>query len=235
MFNNQKDKLVKKIILLNGEIGVGKSYLANIFVANGFVKESYAYTLKKVAHNVMKDFFDNFYPEMIYGDYNAKNTPLTTYLSTQFLNSVFYFEDWLEHQKIVILDDKTKVKCKRMFFKKLNQKNITPREIMQYLGTEIFRNIIHKDFNVFSLLQRLSNINNDVIIDDYRFLNEHQILKEKKHKVYAVKLNKNVINDNKHESENQELYFDFIINLGDNEYVTEKHYQEIIGRINASD
>lgn len=225
---------MKKIILLNGGIGVGKSYLANIFIGKGFIKESYAHTLKNVCFKVMNDFFDNFTPEMIYGDYNAKNTPLTVNKTTQFLNSVFYFEDWLEHQKIVILDDKTKVKCKYLFFKKLNQKNITPREIMQYLGTEIFRDLIHKDFNVLSLLQRLSNINNDVIIDDYRFMNEYQILKEKKHKVYAVHLNKNTECKNTHESENQKLYFDIIINLGDNEYVTEKHYWEIIDRINAS-
>ena len=224
---------MKKIVLLNGGIGVGKSYLANIFVDNGFVKESYAHTLKNVAFNVMKDFFDNFYPEMIYGDYNAKNTLLTTNKTTQFLNSVFYFEDWLEHQKIVILDDKTKVRCKRLFFKKLNQANITPREIMQYLGTEIFRDLIHKDFNVLSLLQRLSTVDN-IIIDDYRFPNEYQILKEKKHKVYAVKLNKNTDSVNTHTSENQQLYFDIIINLGDNELVTEKHYQEIIDRINKS-
>lgn len=220
-----------KIILLNGGIGVGKSYLANIFVGHGYVKESYAHTLKEVSFNVMKDFFDTITPEMVYGDYNAKNTPLKAIQTTQFLNAVFYFDYWLEHQKIVILDEKTKVKCRYMFFKKLNQKNITPREIMQYLGTEIFRDLIHKDFNVLSLLQRLSHIKEDIVIDDYRFLNEYQILKEKKFEVFCIKINKNIDSQNNHTSENQQLYFDYVIDLCDNEYVTEKHYQEIIHRI----
>ena len=220
-----------KIILLNGGIGVGKSYLANIFVQNGFVKESYAHTLKLVAHEVMKEFFDNFVPEMIYGDYNAKNTPLCATKSPRFLNAVFYFDYWLEKQKIVILDDKTKIKCRYKFFKKMNQKNITPREVMQYLGTEIFRDLIHKDFNVLSLLTRLSETKGNVIIDDYRFLNEYQILKEKnKYDVFAVKIVKETQGENKHTSENQDIYFDYLVELCDNEYVTDKHYQEILER-----
>lgn len=102
---------------------------------------------------------------------------------------------------------------------------------MQYLGTEIFRDLIHKDFNVLSLLTRLSETKGNVIIDDYRFLNEYQILKEKnKYDVFAVKIVKKNQCENKHTSENQDIYFDYLVELCDNEYVTDKHYQEILER-----
>jgi hypothetical protein len=77
--------------------------------------------------------------------------------------------------------------------------NLTPRIILQLLGTECGRNIIHPDIWVNSTLSHIKN-NEDYIIPDLRFKNEYQELK--KLKSYMIKVIKYDVIDNYHNSEN---------------------------------
>jgi hypothetical protein len=224
---------MRKIILIGGGIGVGKSYLSDIFVKNGFIKESFAHTLKAFCFDLMKDFFVNFTQENIYGDLHFKNKPLIQTTEISFLNSVNFLEVWLESLKTQ-LDSKTKARIKYKITKILTKRNVTSREIMQVIGTDVFRNIIDKDFNVDTLINRLDDTSEDIVIDDYRFLNYYTSLKsKKKYDVFSVGLIKNNLPKSKHSSENQELIFDMTINLEYDELITTKHYNMIMEEING--
>jgi len=88
--------------------------------------------------------------------------------------------------------------------------NITPRKIMQFVGTELFRNQINKlipdinnDIWVEILKQKIiNNENKFIVISDLRFDNEYIMLK--KLNAVIIKINRTNYNilDN-HESENQ--------------------------------
>lgn len=60
---------------------------------------------------------------------------------------------------------------------KLNIPNITPRYILQILGTEVFRNNFHNDIWVLSLEKRLISNNSNIVITDCRFTNEINMVK----------------------------------------------------------
>lgn len=224
---------MRKIILIGGGIGVGKSYLSDIFVKNGFFKESFAHTLKAFCFELMKDFFVNFTQDNIYGDLHFKNKPLIQTSEISFLNSVNFLELWLENLKTP-LDNQTKARIKLKISKILTKKNVSTREVLQVIGTDVFRNIIDKDYNVDTLAERLLQNDNDIIIDDYRFLNEYTVLKnKKKYDVFSVGLIKNNLPKSKHSSENQDLIFDMTINLEYDELITTKHFNMIMEAINV--
>jgi hypothetical protein len=52
------------------------------------------------------------------------------------------------------------------------KKDITPRYVLQYWGTEVIRKGFHDDMWVASLEHRLLNTKNDIVITDCRFPNE---------------------------------------------------------------
>jgi hypothetical protein len=135
------------------------------------------------------------------------------------------------------LDDKTISECKVDLFKKLSSPKITAREIMQYLGTEILRDRIHKDFHVLSFLDRNKGEENNIVIDDFRFPNEYIILNRKrKFDTYSIKIEKDYKEGKKrdsHVSENQDLHIDFTVKLEQDELVSIKHYQQIMDFING--
>ena len=55
--------------------------------------------------------------------------------------------------------------------------DITPRWILQYWGTDVFRNHFHDDIWVASLENKLLNTKEDVVITDCRFSNEVTAIK----------------------------------------------------------
>ncbi len=59
---------------------------------------------------------------------------------------------------------------------KLSIPNLTPRYILQFFGTELFRNHFHPDIWVIALERQLNNYQN-VVITDCRFPNEISMLK----------------------------------------------------------
>ena len=55
--------------------------------------------------------------------------------------------------------------------------DITPRWVLQYWGTDVFRNHFHNDIWVASLENKLLNTKEDVVITDCRFSNEVTAIK----------------------------------------------------------
>jgi len=86
-------------------------------------------------------------------------------------------------------------------------KNLTPRYILQTIGTDVFRNHFHPDIWIASIEKKLSNYNK-IVITDCRFPNEIDIIKKYGGKlihIYRDKLpewfiNKNIV-DGLHSSE----------------------------------
>jgi hypothetical protein len=54
----------------------------------------------------------------------------------------------------------------------------TPRQIMQLFGTDFVRDMIHPDFWVLRMKQELLKSQDDIIIDDIRFDNEADLVRE---------------------------------------------------------
>jgi hypothetical protein len=60
---------------------------------------------------------------------------------------------------------------------RLNMPNLTPRWVLQYMGTDVFRNHFHTDIWVASVENKLRQTNDDIIITDCRFSNEVDAIK----------------------------------------------------------
>ena len=67
------------------------------------------------------------------------------------------------------------------------KKDITPRYVLQYWGTEVIRKGFHDDMWVASLEHRLLNTKNDVVITDCRFPNEIKAIRAAGGKVVRIK------------------------------------------------
>jgi len=82
------------------------------------------------------------------------------------------------------------------------QKEITPRKMLQFIGTDLFRNNFHKDIWVKIIERKLINNNSkNIVITDCRFLNESEIIK--KLGGIIIKINRNINNIDIHSSEQQ--------------------------------
>ena len=107
--------------------------------------------------------------------------------------------------------------------------NASPRELMQWLGTDIMREEFNKKFNysgsiwidnVKDRVKTLLDNNKDVVIDDVRFQNEADMI----HSLGGIVINlrndlDNTLNNSTstHSSENQKLTFNY-------EFVNDKSY-----------
>lgn len=107
--------------------------------------------------------------------------------------------------------------------------NASPRELMQWLGTDIMREEFNKKFNysgsiwidsVKDKIKTLLEDNKDVVIDDVRFQNEVDMI----HSLGGIVINlhndlDNTLNNSTstHSSENQKLTFNY-------EFVNDKSY-----------
>ena len=107
--------------------------------------------------------------------------------------------------------------------------NASPRELMQWLGTDIMREEFNKKFNysgsiwidsVKDKVKTLLDDNKDVVIDDVRFQNEVDMI----HSLGGIVINlrndlDNTLNNStsNHSSENQKLTFNY-------EFVNDKSY-----------
>jgi hypothetical protein len=67
------------------------------------------------------------------------------------------------------------------------KKDITPRYVLQYWGTEVIRKGFHDDMWVASLEHRLLNTKNDIVITDCRFPNEIKAIRAAGGKVVRIK------------------------------------------------
>ena len=67
------------------------------------------------------------------------------------------------------------------------KKDITPRWVLQYWGTEVVRKGFHDDMWVASLEHRLLNTKNDIVITDCRFPNEIKAIRNAGGRVVRIK------------------------------------------------
>jgi hypothetical protein len=72
---------------------------------------------------------------------------------------------------------------------KLGVPLLTPRYVLQYIGTDVFRNHFHHDIWVFSLLRRIEieSGGKNVIITDVRFTNEINMVRREEGRIVRVK------------------------------------------------
>jgi hypothetical protein len=94
--------------------------------------------------------------------------------------------------------------------------NITPRQALIDIGTNLFRNHFDKNIWVKSLIKQIQNMpsNSKLVITDCRFINEIQALKELKSKiVYVNRITPEILNDSEKEliKINSNM-FDYILN-----------------------
>lgn len=61
--------------------------------------------------------------------------------------------------------------------KKLDMPDLTPRWVLQYWGTEVFRKGFHDNIWVASLEYKISKLQRNTVITDVRFVNEIQAIK----------------------------------------------------------
>ena len=61
---------------------------------------------------------------------------------------------------------------------RLDMPNLTPRWVLQYWGTEVFRKGFHDDLWIAALENKLRNSSDDIVITDCRFPNEIRAIRE---------------------------------------------------------
>lgn len=66
------------------------------------------------------------------------------------------------------------------FWSELLGRPITPRYALQYIGTDVFREIVHQDIWAHIVIAKIRQMGPDakVVIDDVRFRNERRVLKK---------------------------------------------------------
>lgn len=118
---------------------------------------------------------------------------------------------------------------------------MSSREILQKVGTECFRKIIHPDFWVIvgmDYIQKEANIGNDVVVSDCRFPNEMEAIKKLGGiTVRVVKLDKNgdwIQETDEHDSETALDKYNHDYAMSANEGDLKGLYYQIDGIINAT-
>lgn len=81
----------------------------------------------------------------------------------------------------------------------------TPRSLMQFLGTDVFRKCVHPDIwveNMRRRLSRASNVDADIIVTDIRFDNEAEVVRQMGGQVWCIERGVGTKSNDVHESEN---------------------------------
>jgi len=130
-----------------GFISSGKGTVGDIFVENGFVKDSFAKPLKDAVSAVF-----GWQRELLEGETE-------------------YSRKWREEPDA--------------FWSEKFNRDFTPREALQLMGTEAGRDVFHTDLWVISLLNRAKG--KDVVVTDVRFKNEIDYIQQNEGIVIRVK------------------------------------------------
>ena len=120
--------------------------------------------------------------------------------------------------------------------KRLNMPHLTPRFILQYFGTDLFRNHFHQDIWIACIEKKISQFKN-VVITDCRFQNEISTIKnigghlihihrgELPEWFYEAKLGIREIPKDIHPSETSWILNDFEYSIENNSTLEELHNQ----------
>ena len=93
---------------------------------------------------------------------------------------------------------------------------VSPRQIMQFVGTDLFRNqlqllipFVKEDIWILCVKHKILDVTKKFIISDVRFENELAMIKELDGKI--ININRTTVFDDKHISETLNLYYDYKI------------------------
>lgn len=118
---------------------------------------------------------------------------------------------------------------------KLEIAELTPRWVLQNIGTELFRRHFHNDIWVYSLEKRiLDNINSNVVVTDCRFPNEIDIIRRLNGKIIQIRRGENpswwnqakfvVEHRNNEEVKNLDIYLNYLKELREKIKIHESEY-----------
>jgi hypothetical protein len=72
------------------------------------------------------------------------------------------------------------------YWSKVMQHPVTPRYILQHIGTDLFREHFHKDIWIHSLMKKLNDPNRNYVISDVRFCNEVDLILHNHGQIWEV-------------------------------------------------
>jgi hypothetical protein len=155
------------IIGVVGKKGSGKTTLANIAVSNGFTPVAFADPLKDIISQV----FD--ISKSILNDPEAKEN---YQLSIELTNDVV---------SELLRTASEKYESVPMYTRNFALSNFqpafitNPRQLLQVVGTDIFRNLVDKNYWLNSFIKNIDLQAKDIIVHDLRFQNELDLIKNK--------------------------------------------------------
>lgn len=166
-----------KIIALSGEAGVGKDEIADALVSRGYVKTSFASNLKEMCQFAFR--LTPYHTDTQKGKKMILKPPLPfnkTVLNKISLwlkksHNIKVFAPKLKELENKYIRQQVVVHGKPMYFK-------TPREILQFVGTEICRAVTdtyHTEV-LFKKIKETPHAN--YVVTDARFENERKLLKD---------------------------------------------------------
>ena len=160
------------IIGLAGEIGCGKSTVAEILKSkHGFTELLFAKNLKDMCASVFNLTEAQCHTQLGKETLFEKPIELTSTHILDIHRWITGVPNQFEAEKGCFEAALYLVKESSILFK-------NPREILQFVGTEICRECYDKDFHVKVLKQQLDQIKGSVVISDARFKNEREVVTE---------------------------------------------------------
>jgi len=72
------------------------------------------------------------------------------------------------------------------YWSNVMQHPVTPRWVLQHIGTDVMRDHFYESIWVHSLMRKLTDSNNNYVISDVRFLNEIDVIISQKGKIWEV-------------------------------------------------
>jgi len=190
-----------RLISLSGKKNCGKSFLSNICVKLGYTKLSFATNLKLLICDLLGI-------SLVYLN-NNKDIP-------------FNYKLKINKDKFCIIYNKTNIPLHIIENSLLNKTFTTYREILQFIGTDLIRN--HNSNWHIDNIKDIIYKNPDVkfCLDDTRFLNELNLIKELNGLTFYIKTYKNIndlhISENEMSPENCNY---ILINKFNNDIVTD--------------
>lgn len=168
---------MRKIISISGELQVGKDTFALPLIAAGFVKASFAGNLKNMCGEIfgLSDYQLN--------DPVGKASQLDR---ARVLDSEAFHQivDWIQltHDissfATMLIELKRKYVTDYVTLHGTNKTFSTPREVLQFVGTDLIREL-NPQYHVEVLLHTLkSNPDTRFCVTDSRFSNERKVLKD---------------------------------------------------------
>lgn len=146
----------KTIIAFTGLAGSGKDTAAKVLLDRGFTHISFAQPLKEVCAKASGLDISYF------------NDPALKDARLDLPVTLTHKELWLVYSKLG--------GRRRAPFDFKDKTFFTPREILQYIGTDLGRNMIHKDVWVSQMKKRMDEVPGNIVITDLRFQNESDLI-----------------------------------------------------------